>query len=332
MQANRSQSESDNSGFGPLWLGIFLVTFALVPPARADTVLVFNEIMYHPATNEATLEWVEFKNQMAIDVDISGWSIAGGIQYTFPSNTIVCGGAFLVASLSPATLMGMTGLTNVVGPFAGRLSNQGEKLQLVDNSGRVVDEVSYAADGDWPVAPDGSGVSLAKIDPDTASSRPANWTWSEQAGGTPGADNFPYLYNMPASDELMLVDAAWRYNDSGADLGSAWRNPAYDDSSWSARASVTNQAIPSLFNTGLDADGQAQNSGAPDAHYLLTATAQGPVNTNATVLTPDSSWWQNDLLSSWVGVVNGTNQNVNPGSYNFQTTFSWPVSFPGPPG
>src|SRR5262245_47221841 len=31
--------------------------------AAADSVVVFNEIMYHPATNEAALEWVELHNQ-----------------------------------------------------------------------------------------------------------------------------------------------------------------------------------------------------------------------------------------------------------------------------
>ena len=135
---------------------------------RADTSVVFNEIMYHPSTNETTMEWVEFYNQMAVDVDISGWSVTGGIQYTFPSDTIVRGGGYLLLALSPETMAALTGLTNVCGPFAGRLSNSGEELQLCNNSGRIVDTVSYGVDGDWPVAPNGSGESLAKRDRDTA--------------------------------------------------------------------------------------------------------------------------------------------------------------------
>src|SRR2546423_4448605 len=137
--------------------------------ALADSSLVFNEIMYHPQTNEAATEWVEVYNQMAVDLDISGWSLDGGAQYTFASNTIIHGGAYLVVAVSPATLIAATGLTNVVGPFIGRLSNSGETLQLKNNSGRVVDTVTYGVDGDWPVAADGAGVSLAKRDPETAS-------------------------------------------------------------------------------------------------------------------------------------------------------------------
>ena len=120
--------------------------------ALADSSLVFNEIMYHPQTNEAAMEWVEVYNQMAVDLDISGWSLDGGVHYTFASNTIIHGGAYLVVAVSPATLIAATGLTNVVGPFIGRLSNSGETLQLKNNSGRVVDTLTYGVDGDWPVA------------------------------------------------------------------------------------------------------------------------------------------------------------------------------------
>src|SRR5438876_9611577 len=86
----------------------------------ADSTVTFNEIMYHPSTNEAALEWVELHNQMAVDVDISGWSIAGGIQYAFASNSIVRGGGFLVVAISPSDLVTATGVTNIVGPFVGR--------------------------------------------------------------------------------------------------------------------------------------------------------------------------------------------------------------------
>ena len=89
------------------------------------------------------MEWVELYNQMAVDVDISGWALDGGVHYVFPSNTIVRGGGFLLVGASPDTLAGM-GLANVLGPFAGRLSNSGEQFLLRNNSGRVVDQVTYA--------------------------------------------------------------------------------------------------------------------------------------------------------------------------------------------
>jgi hypothetical protein len=162
---------------------------AAVQTLQADTAVVFNEIMYHPATNEPALEWVEFHNQLAVDVDISEWSVRGGIDFTFPSNTIVRGGGFLLLASSPATLMSTTGRTNVLGPFTGRLSNDGELLELRNNSDRLVDSVEYGVDGEWPVPADGAGVSLAKRDRDLGSAAAENWTISEQIGGTPGAEN-----------------------------------------------------------------------------------------------------------------------------------------------
>src|SRR5260221_7543617 len=75
-------------------LRTFALVVSLMLPGHAlwaDTVVVFNEIMYHPATNEPNMEWIELHNQEAVDVDISGWSITGGINYSFASNTIVRG-------------------------------------------------------------------------------------------------------------------------------------------------------------------------------------------------------------------------------------------------
>ena len=184
---------------------------ALTISLRADTSVVFNEIMYHPPGSEDTLEWVEFYNQMAVDVDVTGWSVAGGIQYIFPSNSIVRGGGYLLVARSPATIMAATGLTNVYGPFSGRLANEGEAIQLLNNSARVVDEVTYGVDGDWPVAPDGSGVSLAKRDPDTASGPADNWTMSEQIGGTPGAQNFTSAGGFAVPPGLVSY---WNFNET----------------------------------------------------------------------------------------------------------------------
>src|SRR5689334_11807715 len=163
----------------------------LARSVQADSVVVFNEVMYHPATNEQAMEWVELRNLLAVDVDLSGWELTGAINYTFASNTIVRGGAYFLVASSPTTLAAATGASNIFGPFTGRLNNSGDTLRLRNNSGRVMDEVSYGTDGDWPVAPDGSGVSLAKRDPDSASGPAANWGGSEQMGGTPGARNFP---------------------------------------------------------------------------------------------------------------------------------------------
>ena len=90
----------------------------LEPRLVLDSTVVFNEVMYNPAGPEESLEWVELYNQTAIDMDISGWSIRGGIDYDFVEGTIVPGRGYLVVAADPAQLSGATGFTEALGPFA----------------------------------------------------------------------------------------------------------------------------------------------------------------------------------------------------------------------
>jgi len=198
--------------------------------ARADATLVFNEIHYHPATNEPAMEWVELYNQLAVDLDVSGWSLSGDIGFTFPANTRVRGRGFVVVAIDPAGLMAATAATNVLGPFTNRLANGGGTLRLHNNNGRVLDEVTYGTEGDWPVAPDGAGPSLAKRDEDMGSANPANWTASGRLGGTPGVANQPRTTYSTTARTLVPLDQTWRYDQSGSDLGTAWKEIVYNDS------------------------------------------------------------------------------------------------------
>lgn len=143
------------------------------------------------------MEWVELHNQMAIDIDISGWSVKGGIKYTFAEGTIVPGGGYLVLAKSPAPFEAASGYSGALGPYDGLLSNSGERIKLVNNADRLMDEVEYNDRGDWPVAPDGSGVSLAKKAADRSSEKPQNWISSGVVGGTPGSQNFSSLDPAP---------------------------------------------------------------------------------------------------------------------------------------
>jgi hypothetical protein len=156
-----------------------------------DSTVVFNEIMYHPAGQDESLEWIELHNQMGVNMDISGWRLADGVEYTFPAGTIVPGGGHVVVAASPSALQGATGFAAALGPYSGRLANNTDRIELVTNSNRLMDLLEYDDDGLWPVAPDGWGASLAKLDQDTATGDPASWTNSRQVGGTPGQDNFP---------------------------------------------------------------------------------------------------------------------------------------------
>ena len=180
----------------------FIICTCIAPHARADSVVVFNEIMYHPAVNEAELEYVELYNTFCYEIDITRWEIRGGIDFTFPDGTVVPPTGCVVVALSPSALQAESGYTGACGPFLGRLANHGEQLLLYNNNDRLMDEVNYDVEGDWPVAPDGSGVSLVKIDPEAASVPAENWGWSGQVGGSPGAVNNAYTSNGRVINEV----------------------------------------------------------------------------------------------------------------------------------
>ncbi len=205
----------------------------LEPRRVLDSAVVFNEIMYNPAgQTDDLLEWVELHNQLGVDVDVSGWTLSGGVDYAFAAGTVVPGDGLLVVAQSPDDLHAVTGYENALGPFVGRLSNEGERLRLRDGNGRVMSQVDYRDGGEWPVAPDGSGVSLAKRDPYGASEATENWAAASQVGGTPGQHNFPEELQPIGTIAAVRADAIWRYDASGADLQTSWRDPNFDDAEW----------------------------------------------------------------------------------------------------
>ena len=76
-------------------LGARVFAEALEQRVMLDSTVVFNEIMYNPAGMGAasdSQEWVELYNPMGVDVDLSGWSLQSGVDYTFAEGTILAGG------------------------------------------------------------------------------------------------------------------------------------------------------------------------------------------------------------------------------------------------
>ena len=139
-----------------LWLSTALTAAALLgspaDSARAsDSAAVFNEVQDHPATATGEEEWIELANLMAVDMDLSGWQLTGAVTFTFPEGSRLKAGGYLLVAAQPAAVPG------ALGPWNGRLSNNGERLRLLNVSGRLMDELDYSDDEPWPAAADGSG-------------------------------------------------------------------------------------------------------------------------------------------------------------------------------
>ncbi|MFP6865381.1 MAG: lamin tail domain-containing protein, partial [Roseibacillus sp.] len=138
--------------------GITVASESLGPSSRR-TPVVISEIMYHPLLRADGLdgEFVELHNSQPWTEDISGYRLSGAVDFEFPANTVIPAGGFLVVAKSPADAAALFGIQDVLGPYAGQLSNDGETVRLRNPSGAVLLEIPYQDGEGWPLAADGLG-------------------------------------------------------------------------------------------------------------------------------------------------------------------------------
>jgi hypothetical protein len=170
---------------------------------RADAVVI-NELMYNPITGENNDEFIELHNRGATPVILAGWRFVTGVDYTFPNNTTLPAGGYLVVAKNAAQLRAnypQLTTANCLGDYAGQLSNRGERLALgkpvtiltTNTVGQVetnlihvvVSEVTYGDGGRWGEWADGGGSSLELIDPRADLLQPANWADSDETAKAP---------------------------------------------------------------------------------------------------------------------------------------------------
>ena len=184
--------------------------------------VVINEIHYDHDPKTELGEFVELFNASDFPVDLSNWSLRGAINYQFPDGTTIAANGFIVVAEDPATLLSEFAVSGL-GPYAGKLSNDGERLELEDATGMMVDEVSYGVGFPWPSASRGKGPSMELINADLDNDLGSSWR-SAQAGFSG-----PQVTYVPAA-------STWSYrkgsNEASAPTG-AWRQPGFaEDGTW----------------------------------------------------------------------------------------------------
>ncbi len=181
------------------------------PNARPGDGVAINEIMYHPYSDtlqaeDPGAEYIELLNRGDMPVSLGSWQFTEGISFAFPDVTLPAGGYLVVAADVSVFAAAYPQVANVVGGWEGRLSNSGETIELRNAAGDVIDEVSYADNGDWGLRElgpidhnhrgwewrndhDGGGKSLELIEPAMPNEHGQNWAASDPVGGTPGQTN-----------------------------------------------------------------------------------------------------------------------------------------------
>ncbi len=244
--------------------------------------VTFTELLYqHP--DDPDLEWLELYNPMAIDMDLSGWSLSEGVRFTFPVGTVIPAGEYLVVAADPVLLEKHTGFSDALGPYDGSLSSSGETVSLVSFAGRLIDTITYGDDDPWPVHADGSGLSLAKRAPASASDHAESWTFSAELGGTPGASNNLDPLMLPVTVVLIEEDATWRFDTSGDYPASDWAEPDYDDLGWDS-------GMAPFYAGGGDEDAAATAWATADNYFALYLGASDGSDLRLIGEDTDGSW------------------------------------------
>lgn len=201
----RFKGQENNVSFGrfpngaPEWYRLASKTPGDPNDAIRQSQIVINELMYSPITRDDADQYVELYNSGATAVDLTGWTLGGGIGFTIPSGTTLAPNSYLVVANNAARLIPRySNLTtnNTLGNFSGNLSGSSERITLAmpdtilstNESGVistiridiVVDEVTYGSGGRWTEWADGGGSSLELVDPRSDHRQPSNWAASDE--------------------------------------------------------------------------------------------------------------------------------------------------------
>jgi hypothetical protein len=174
--------------------------------------IVINEIYYDTGSDAEPWEYVELFNAGSTPVDLSNWRLADGVSFTIPNGTMLGSGQYLLISQHPAQLLSRYGVASL-GPFEGRLSNESDRIELLDATGAIQDEVDYQLGFPWPTIGDIPGRSMQLINPVFDNDLGGNW---RSAAVTPRAANSVFLTNAPP--QMRQVDHTPEAPVSGQDV------------------------------------------------------------------------------------------------------------------
>ncbi|MFT3786209.1 MAG: lamin tail domain-containing protein [Tepidisphaeraceae bacterium] len=154
--------------------------------------LRLTEINFQPVAgtySAGEYEYLEFYNGNTQPLDISGYKVTTGIVYTFPSNTILAAGEYIVVAKNVAAFQSRYGTaTRVVGPFtSGSLANEGEPIVVTDALNNTIHSFTYLPT--WYPLTAGGGYTLVIRDPLADKSvwnTAAGWRPSQNVNGSPG--------------------------------------------------------------------------------------------------------------------------------------------------
>ncbi len=158
--------------------------------------LVINEIMYKPAKEYDSEDWIELYNPNDIEVDITSWQLKDDNDkhvFEFPERTVIKAFDYLVVVERISKFQKIhPDVKNFVGEFTFGFGTE-DMVRLYDKYGFLIDSVNYTSTYPWDPNANGTGYPLELINPDLNNTLPENWRTSYVLNGTPGKINSSYV-------------------------------------------------------------------------------------------------------------------------------------------
>lgn len=221
---------------GDDWSAPLRIT-ALHEPASAAN-LAITEIHFNPQAADVLggernedndeFEFLEFTNVGNVAIELEGVQLievedangdSQGVKFTFEPQSLAPGESIVVVESVEAfqsrygtgvrIALGRDQANDTLGQYAGKLSNGGERLTLLDATGATIRQFDY---DDWYPATDGDGYSLVIRNPRLTESallsQRTAWRPSVEVNGTPGvADaSLPGDFDNSATVDVLDID------------------------------------------------------------------------------------------------------------------------------
>jgi len=201
---------------GANWSGLREATF--ITPERAP--LRVTEIMYHPPAappesgfGDEDFEFVEFANVGDAPLQLAGFSVSDGIDFTFGDYELAPGGRVVIVANQDAFALRYGEGVPVAGAYVGNLGNAADTLILSGSFGEAILDFGYL--DDWYPSTDGDGYSLTIVDANAD-----RGSWGEAASWKPSA----LILGSPGATDSILGDTDGNGTVDIADLNNVRNN------------------------------------------------------------------------------------------------------------
>ena len=170
--------------------------------------LVISRINYNPkqigTNNPDQLEFIEITNNSDEQVNLTGIYFGGlGISYKFPINSHLMPHKSAIICSDSITFK-QNYVQNPFGQYFRHLSNNWQRIALLDAWGNIIDEVTYSSLPPWPQEANGRGSFLELIDINADNSLAENWRAAEILSVESRNKDIISIFPNPFSDYIQI--------------------------------------------------------------------------------------------------------------------------------